>query len=480
MASSDRPNILLVDDDPALRDSLSLVLKQEFAVSTLASGEEALELLRGSAGRSDCDVLLLDVMMPGLDGIELLKQVKSLHPELPVVMVSASNTIKTATDAMKLGAIDFLQKPFQIDELINTVQLAYREGVKDSAIAVQTLANTLPTYEGDYGELVGKHPLMEEIYTKVDQVAPRNTTVLITGESGTGKELIARELHRRSDRKNGPFIAINCAAIPESLVESEFFGHEKGAFTHAVDRRIGHFELAEGGTIFLDEVGELSPAIQVKLLRVLQEREFYRVGRSKSIKVDIRIISATNRSLETAVGEGTFRQDLFYRLNVVNLDLPPLRKRSEDLELLVKAFIKKLSAQYGKTNPEYSEKFISVLKEYAWPGNVRELENVIESILALSNNTFLTELDIPNRIRPKDLGPVTLEDKVLGGIMPFDEAERLFETEIITKALERTQYIQTKAAELLGISRRILKYKMDKLGILVPEGMSQDGLGGEE
>ncbi len=465
-----KPNILLVDDDPALRDSLSLVLKQEFEVSALATGEEALDLLRTHSARVECDVLLLDVMMPGLDGIELLKQVKSLHPDLPVVMVSASNTIRTATDAMKLGAIDFLQKPFQVEELIKVVHHAHEEGERMASNVNQAMFRSTPMLEGDFGELVGQHPLMEEVYSKVDQIAPRDTTVLITGESGTGKELIARELHRRSSRKNGPFIAINCAAVPESLVESEFFGHEKGAFTHAVDRRIGHFELAEGGTIFLDEVGELNSAIQVKLLRVLQERELYRVGRSKPIKVDVRIISATNRSLEKATSDGSFRQDLFFRLNVVNLDLPPLRKRIEDVELLVKAFFEKLGTQYGRTDLTYSQGFIEILNAYSWPGNVRELENVIESIIALSANSELTEVDIPQRIRPKPCDPQTLEDKVLGGVMDFEEAEKVFETDIITKALERSGFVQTKAAEMLGISRRILKYKMDKLGISSPEG----------
>jgi DNA-binding NtrC family response regulator len=474
MLAPSKPHIFLVDDDPALRDSLKLVLKNDFKVSCFASGNELLESLHNadqSLVKGGIDLALLDVMMPGIDGIELLKQIKSFLPNLPVVMVSASNTVKTAVDAMRLGAVDFISKPFQIEELIERIQagLSSRTLDEDTEVPSVSLKETHVT-TGDFGCMVGTHPLMQELYQKIEQVAPRDTTVLVTGESGTGKELIAKELHRRSSRGSGPFIAINCAAIPESLVESELFGHEKGSFTHAMDKRMGHFEIANGGTIFLDEIGELPPSVQVKLLRVLQEREFFRIGNSKPVSVDVRVIAATNKSLERAVEEGSFRQDLFFRVHVVNLDLPPLRKRKEDIPKLVTHFIDKLSSQYGNKLPEVAEDFISSMIEYKWPGNVRELENVIESIMALTTSEKLQANDIPHRIRQTSSDSKSIKDLVVDGIVPFEEAEKKFETEIITRALEKSNYVQTKAADLLGISRRILKYKMDKLGIVSSDG----------
>lgn len=476
MLGPEKPRLLIVDDDVALRDSLQLILKNDFQVTALSSGNDALEELHKDPP-AQLDMLLLDVMMPGIDGLELLKQVKDLLPSLPVLMVSASNTVKTAVEAMKLGAVDFVSKPFQVEELITKInggiekcKLGVEKNVAraDEGASKSKILSQLP---GDFGHLVGQHPLMQEVYTKVRQVAPRDTTVLITGESGTGKELIARELHAQSSRKSGPFVAINCAAIPESLVESELFGHEKGSFTHAVERRLGHFELAQGGTIFLDEIGELIPAVQVKLLRVLQEREFYRVGRSKPIDADVRVIAATNRSLERAVEEGRFRQDLYFRVHVVSIELPPLRKRKEDVPRLVEYFIKKLSAFYGDKCPDVGDDFISSLLKYHWPGNVRELENVVESILALSNSDKLSSADIPQRIRSSgEHSQSSATSSVPDGFVQFEMAERIFETEIITRALEKAEYVQTRAAELLGISRRILKYKMDKLGIQCPDG----------
>ncbi len=474
MLTHSSPHILLVDDDPALRDSLQLVLKNDFRLSAYASGNEALEVIQTrdrNALKGGIDLALLDVMMPGIDGIELLKQIKSYYPEVPVIMVSASNTLKTAVHAMKLGAVDFISKPFQIEELIQRIH----EGIETNRVKndleapgiseeKQFLSKDVEV-EGDFGCIVGVHPLIQDVFNKIDQVAPRETTVLITGESGTGKELVAKEIHRRSQRSSGPFIAINCAAIPETLVESELFGHEKGSFTHAVEKRLGYFELANGGTIFLDEIGELPQSMQVKLLRVLQEREFFRVGNSKAISVDVRVIAATNKSLERAVEEGSFRKDLFFRVHVVNIELPPLRKRKEDISSLIGFFIKKLSTQYGGKTPEVSDEFIDCLNAYNWPGNVRELENVIESILALSTDEVLSSEQVPHRIRQSADPTSEMKDAVIEGILPFEEAEKRFETEIITKALEKTNYVQTKAAELLGISRRILKYKMDKLGI---------------
>ncbi|MCL4149990.1 UNVERIFIED_CONTAM: hypothetical protein GTU68_005835, partial [Idotea baltica] len=270
-------------------------------------------------------------MMPGIDGLSILAQLQKTYSDLPVVMLTAATTVKTAVEAMKIGAVDYLSKPFDVDELLSLVEEILTSGPKVERPEAGTV-------EGDFGQLVGQHPLMQELYQKVDQVAARDTTILVTGESGTGKELIAREIHLRSRRKDGPFIALNCAAIPESLIESELFGHEKGSFTHASERRIGQFERADRGTLFLDEIGELSLPIQVKMLRFLQEQQFYRVGNSKPIQVDVRILAATNRNLESAIAAATFRQDLFYRINVVGLEIPPLRDRCEDIGILLKGF----------------------------------------------------------------------------------------------------------------------------------------------
>lgn len=319
---------------------------------------------------------------------------------------------------------------------------------------------------------------MKAVFQTINQVAPRDTTVLITGESGTGKELVARRIHELSSRKDKPFIAINCAAIPESLIESELFGHEKGAFTHAVDRRLGYFELADGGTLFLDEIGELSLAVQVKMLRFLQEQEFYRVGRSKPIRVDVRVITATNKDLDLLIKNKTFRQDLYYRINVINLKVPPLRERFEDIHYLVDHFVRKYSAIYGGKKLSFSEEAMNTLVQYGWPGNVRELENVIESLMALSSKEELTEDDLPRKVRVRDGSAAELKTHIAAeGNVSFEDAERKFECDMIVRALKKTNYVQTRAAELLGISRRILKYKMDKLGIAdSPEGAASKGV----
>ncbi|MCB0345723.1 MAG: sigma-54-dependent Fis family transcriptional regulator [Bdellovibrionales bacterium] len=470
-SETSREFILIVDDEANVRESLKLILGRVYDAQAAESAEEALEMLTAAreAGRLP-DLMLLDVTMPGVDGMEMLKKVRKDYREIPVIMLTANKTVKTAVEAMKVGAVDYLNKPYDVDELLSLIEETLKSGATGktapSEVVVQHYARPeLPDAEGDFGCMVGAHPVMQELYKKIEQVAKRDTTVLVTGESGTGKELIAREIHRRSPRKDGPFVALNCAAIPETLIESELFGHEKGAFTHAVEKRIGHFELADGGTLLLDEIGELSLAVQVKMLRFLQEQEFYRVGRSTPTKVDVRIIAATNKSLEKAVADGIFRQDLFYRINVVTLHTPPLRERSEDIETLVKFFTERLSPIYGGRNPIIGDEVYDLLKRYSWPGNVRELENVTESLLALSSADEITASDLPARLKSSSPSTGNLKQDVLDGIIPFEEAEAEFERDIIVKALVRTGYIQTKAAELLGISRRILKYKMDKLGI---------------
>lgn len=481
LVSEVKKKILIVDDEPAIRDSLRLLLKSNFEVDVAQDGEEALGKLQGELP----DLVLLDVMMPKVDGIEVLRQLQERQISLPVIMLTATNTVRTAVQAMKWGASDFLNKPFDVEELTSIILATLQkfshtkrhtaslgnddQGEGEGAGGDETSATPNPKAvqlpEGDFGPLVGRSSSMAELFARVAQVAQRDTTVLITGESGTGKELVARQIHERSSRKNGPFVAINCAAIPETLIESELFGHEKGAFTHAVEKRLGHFELANGGTLFLDEIGELSLGVQVKMLRFLQEQEFYRVGRSKPIRVDVRIVTATNKNLEELVRQKTFRQDLFYRINVINLALPPLRERYEDIPHLVEHFVKKLSKVYGGRPLSLSTEAMDRMTEYSWPGNVRELENVMESLLALAPSDRVSLVDLPRKVRERETFTEGGVAPVFAAGLGFEEAEKIFETDMIVKALKRASFVQTRAAELLGISRRILKYKMDKLGI---------------
>jgi len=463
----DQKSILVVDDEPSVRESLKLILGRQYSVEVAEHGENALEQLSKTDDLPD--LILLDLVMPGIDGLGILEKLNSDFPPIPVIMLTATKTVNTAVEAMKSGAVDYLNKPYDVDELLSLIEETLESGAvgRTAPSTVTTLKHSRPNaaeLEADFGGLVGQGPMMEELFEKVKQVACRDTTILITGESGTGKELIAREIHQNSSRADGPFITINCAAVPESLIESELFGHEKGAFTHAVEQRIGQFELAEGGTLFLDEIGELSLAVQVKMLRFLQEREFYRVGSSQAIPVDTRILAATNKNLENAIEDGEFRQDLYYRINVVTLETPPLRQRKENIERLFSHFVEKLSPLYGGRKPKISKEALQTLEAYSWPGNVRELENVTESLLALGQGDLVNQSDLPIRIRNGG-SRNDLKEQVLEGNLDFETAERAFEVDLILRALKQTNFVQTRAAELLGISRRILKYKMDKLGI---------------
>jgi two-component system response regulator AtoC len=450
--------VLVVDDEQSIRDSLRLLLKSTFDVQIAENGTAAVQAVEAQKP----DIVLLDVIMPELDGIETLRRIKALHKDVPVVMLSATNTVQTAVQALKLGAVDFVSKPFDVEELTSLLvrlSAAVNKPLDAASVHVEDSANQL--VEGPV-EMVGNSAAMQNLRSQIERIAERDTTVLITGESGTGKELVAKMMHQLSSRKKKPFIAINCAAIPETLIESELFGHEKGAFTHAVERRIGYCELANGGTLFLDEIGELSLNVQVKLLRFLQEQEFFRIGRSKPIKVDVRIICATNKTLEEQVRERKFREDLYYRVNVVHLTVPALRDRFEDIPELVAHFGTKLAKQYNKIltfTPQAMERCV----QYSWPGNVRELENTIESLLALTSGGEIGEAELPRKLlaAPSPEQP----SEIFKGNIKFEDAEKIFESEMIIKALKKTNYVQTRAAELLGISRRILKYKMDKLGI---------------
>ena len=461
--------ILLVDDEASVRESLKAVLTssstqdQEYTVLEADSGERALEI----ASQSKPDLILLDIIMPGMDGIKVLEKLRATDHITPIIMLTATKTVRTAVDAMKLGATDYLTKPFEIDELKLIVRQALeRVGLEQE---VRHLREELAHRYG-LDQIIGKCKSMQEVFAKVDQLADAKTTVLITGESGTGKELVARALHFRSKRRDKPFIAINCAAIPETLIEAELFGHEKGAFTDAHLRRQGQFESANLGTLFLDEIADISPSTQSKLLRVLQEREFTRLGGTQSIKVDVRLVTATNKDLETAMRKGQFREDLFYRINVVPVHLPPLRERKEDIPLLLRHFVSKKAGERGQSPKQITPEVLSLLTHYPWPGNIREMENVVEQILTINEGDQITIADLPLRLR-SDTKSVQMKDQVTAGRQSFDYAVMEFERELITDALKRANFVQTHAAQLLGISRRILKYKMDSLGITGPENL---------
>jgi len=450
---TERRHILIVDDEPNVRESLKLILGREYEATAVPSSEEALEFL-GEA-ESGVDLILLDVMMPGIDGIGLLEKLRETEPELPVVMLTASSGVPQVVRAMKLGAVDYLNKPYDVDELLERIEKAFKIEAKPTH---KISRPGLPEKEGDFGSLIGKHPLMNALFEKITQISTTDVTVLITGESGVGKEIVAKEIHRRGARSAGPFVAINCAAISDSQIEAELFGHEAGVY--GVSARQGRFAESNGGTLFLDEICELTPVVQAKILRFIESQELTKVGGSKPEKINTRIVAATNSDLEQAVEQGKFRKDLYFRLHVVNIHVPALRERIEDLEELLGHFMEKLQPLYQRT-VSFSKDALEVLKRYSWPGNVRELENVTESLVALCLSDSVTEKDLPKRMREQ---PAAKGEEILS-TLGFEAAEKAFETDLILKALRNTNWVQTRAAEMLGISRRILKYKMDKLGI---------------
>jgi putative PEP-CTERM system response regulator len=450
-------SILIVDDEIGARESLKMVFKDEFDVLLAKNAEEAFLQMK----EQDPDIILLDILLPDLDGLKVLERMKREDPDAIVIMITATRTVRTAVEAMKLGAYDYVTKPFDVDEL----RLIVNRALSNQALQkeVKYLRDRIDE-RFDFGKMIGKSKGMKHVFHMIEQVAPSKSTVLVMGESGTGKELVSRAIHHQSPRKDFPFVTINCAAIPETLLESELFGHEKGAFTSAVEKKLGRCEVAHQGTLFLDEIGELSQATQAKILRFLEEREFNRVGGSKTIKVDVRLITATNKDLTQQIKKGMFREDLYYRINVVPIVIPPLRDRREDIPLLVEHFIKKTSEENGGKVKGMSPEALAWLSQYDWPGNVRELENLIERMVALTPNEFLQARELPFS-SPDPAKAGGLKDKILKGNVSLLEAEEEFEREIIADALKRANNVQSQAAEMLGISRRILKYKMDKLGI---------------
>ena len=452
----EQKKILIVDDDGSMRHMLSLILKREgYEIQAVGKGSEALNLVASES----FDFILSDVVMPGMGGLELLQALKEKKVEATVIMMSAYGNLGTAVEAMKRGAYDYISKPFRPDEVLLALRKAEeRENLRKENSRLRREVRR----EYAFGNIVGKSPKMMQLFDTIKKISEYKTSVLIIGESGTGKEMVARCLHYNSPRNNGPFEAINCGAIPETLLESELFGHEKGAFTDAKKEKRGSFEMAHQGTLFLDEVGEMSLSAQVKLLRVLQEGEVKRLGSERAFTVDVRIIAATIQDLTRAVAEGKFREDLFYRLNVLPVHLPPLRERKEDIPLLVEHFIHKYNEQHRLNKEGVAEDVLARLLEYSWPGNVRELENAIERAMILAQGKKIEADCLPSEV----LGTRPSWKKDLwGDEYSIKKASRIMEEELIRKALKKTGGNRSHAVKILEISHPALLTKIKEYGI---------------
>ena len=455
--------ILIVDDEKSMRDVLAIMLKRAgYAVSEAGDGEEAI----GQVQKDIYDLVITDLKMPKADGLEVLKAVKEHSPGTVVLMITAFASPESAVEAMKRGAFDYLTKPFQVDE----AQLIIRNALEQRRLSNEnTLLKRELAGQANFSQLIGQSESMQRLFEMIKKVADSRSNVLICGESGTGKELVARAIHYHSSRSQFPFVAVNCSALPETLLESELFGHMKGSFTGAVSNKAGLFEVANGGTIFLDEIGDTTPAMQVKLLRVIQEREFRRVGGTKDVKVDVRIVAATNKALEKAVADGSFREDLFYRLDVIPIHLPPLRMRAGDIPLLAQHFLEKFAKANGKPTPTLTQDALRLLLEHEWRGNVRELENLIERAVAFSNGAAIAGEDLSGWLTrpsqssspsvmaaPSDLPPDGLDlEALISGI----------EKDLLLKALERAKWVKKKAARLLHLNTRSFRYRLEKYSI---------------
>jgi DNA-binding NtrC family response regulator len=456
-------HILVVDDDSYVRESTEEILRRKgYQVDTSANGKDALVRL----DEADFDLILSDIKMPEMDGIELLAAAKGKYPDIHVIMMTAFGSVDNAVEAMRKGAYDYIQKgsadPTEI-ELVVERALKYQDSQRENKRLRSELQDKY-----SFNNMIGKAHNMEQVFDLIDTVADSRATVLVTGESGTGKELVARALHYNSSRRSAPFIRLNCAALPKDLMESELFGHEKGAFTGAIKQTRGRFEMADGGTLLLDEISEIDPALQAKLLRVLQEREFERIGSTQTIKVDVRIVATTNRDLQKEVEAGNFREDLYYRLNVIEMGLPPLRERKEDIPALVQNFVAKYNEENGKRVTGVADETLDALLAYDWPGNIRELENYTERAVVVARGEALAPDDYPQRLTS---GPQGRDD---GGIhvgMTVHEMER----RLIMKTLESCQGNRTEAAGMLGISTRTLRNKLHEYGEMKAFKETADG-----
>lgn len=454
--------ILIIDDDVKMLELLEKVLlRKGYLVEVTSKPREALEKFESDG----FDIVVTDINMPEINGLEILRQIKSISPNTIVIMITAFATVSSAVESMKLGAYDYIIKPFNMEEFVLIIQRAAEQ--VELKKEVEFLRKEIQQ-RYSFGNIIGKSPQMQRVFNLIKQVANTNSNVIIYGKSGTGKELVAKAIHYNSPRKDKPFIAVNCSAIPESLLESELFGHEKGAFTGAVSSRKGLFEEANGGTIFLDEIGDMSLAMQAKLLRVLEEKEIRAVGSDKPKKVDVRVIAATHKDLEKAVKEGTFREDLFYRLNVIPIYLPELRERVEDIPLLVEYFLKKYNEE-AKKNVRISKEALACMMKYSWPGNVRELENLIERLVVLSTGDEIRVEDLPEHIRVCKAETI-VEELTLGDKITLEELEKRY----ILKVLRETGWHKSNAAKILGIDRRTLYRKIEEYKLEEPENAIDD------
>jgi two-component system response regulator PilR (NtrC family) len=451
--------ILVVDDEASMRQLMEIALSKEgYQVTGADSARQAREMF---AERS-FDLVISDIKLPDLSGVEVLRHVRETAPDTPVIMITAYASTDTAVEALRLGAADYVTKPFKIDELKIIIK-SHLEKKRLKEEVVQ-LKRTLQKEHG-LDSILGRSPKMLELFELVQSIAPTQSTVLITGESGTGKELVARAIHVYSLRKAEPFVSVNCGAVPETLLESELFGHMRGSFTGATTNKKGLFEVADRGSIFLDEIAEMSPAMQVKLLRVLQEKRFRRIGAAEETEVDVRVIAATNKNLEQMVEEKTFREDLYYRLNVIPIALPPLRDRREDIGLLAEHFLARSCAQMGKSISKISEQAMAVLLSHDWPGNVRELENVIERAVALETTRVILPERLPENLLRVRAAPAAPPAEIPEQGLDFSQYVANVERRLLTQALEKAGGIQTRAAKLLGMNLRSFRYLLQKYGL---------------
>jgi two-component system, NtrC family, response regulator AtoC len=458
-----KPTVLIVDDEKSTREGLARALRRTYRVLLAEDGARALSLLSEEA----VDIVLSDLRMPGMDGLTLIQRILARTPQPVCILLTAYGSIETAVEAMKRGAFDFLTKPVHLDELDLVLQRALR--TREMEVENRQLREQLDTRFG-LENMVGQSPAMREVFETIRQVAPSRASILIQGETGTGKELVARAIHQLSPRAKAPLITVHCAALPATLLESELFGHEKGAFTGATERRQGRFELADGGSLFLDEIGEIDQNVQVKILRVLDQRTFERVGGRDTHEVDVRLIAATNKNLEEMVQEGTFREDLLYRLNVITLTLPPLRDRADDIPLLVQRFLSEFSAENQKAIDGVTPDCMNALLAYHWPGNIRELRNVVERMVVLSRQDRLSVRDLPPALRETaGNGPATTAT-LPGASLSLEAAEK----HMIMQALDTHNGNRTKAAQQLGISRRTLHRKLNEYGLRDGESTPPD------